>query len=168
MNQFDAALWFYRQRTPEILATAKNEWAGDPYAWAGVIRMTPIEEAVWSHIRDANVVLYPQYPVGRYFVDFGHPVAKVAIECDGRAYHTDKARDAARDAALAEMGWVTYRVPGYACVEERGEDSAEPVLVRQLIDAIGEGFGIRRSGSRSRPLEEGLFDLVDFLVKVNT
>ncbi len=168
MNQFEAALHFYRSHTPRILETPKNEWVGDAYAWSEFIRMTPIEESVWGHIRDANVVMYPQYPVGRFFVDFGNPVAKVAIECDGYAYHLDKEKDAERDMALSDLGWVVYRIPGYRCVEEFDEEAREAPAARQLIDEIGSHYGIRRSsGGEARPVGQSVFDLIDHLMKVN-
>ena len=39
---------------------------------------------------------YPQYPIGKYFVDFADPVKKIVIECDGKKYHQDKEKDKRR------------------------------------------------------------------------
>lgn len=117
----------YRSAQPKILAAQRNEWAIDPYAWdeAG-IRLTPIEQWLWADLRACDSVMYPQYPVGKRFVDFGNPIAKVAIECDGAAFHTDKAKDAARDAELRALGWTTYRIPGYVCRTDSDGQTGAP------------------------------------------
>lgn len=90
----------------------------DPYMvadWA--MLFTPIEAAIWSDIRCYGLPFWPQFPVGRFVVDFADPVRKIALECDGSAYH-DAVKDARRDAALEKMGWTTYRIPGRECFEE--------------------------------------------------
>ena len=97
----------------------------DPYAIADWVSIfTPIEAAAWSDLRSAGLPMWPQLPVGRFFVDFGNPIAKVALECDGAAWHQDKAKDEARDAELRRMGWTVYRASGKVCnVDfERPED----------------------------------------------
>jgi very-short-patch-repair endonuclease len=73
--------------------------------------MTPIERAVWGEIRANGLAFYPQFPVGRRFVDFGDPINQVAIEVDGKNYHTAEG-DAQKDAELAALGWYVYRIPG--------------------------------------------------------
>lgn len=123
MNKWDRIRAFYREHKEEILTAPAHQWGVDPYSWeeeAGV-SMTPIESALWQDMRTIGAVLYPQYPVGRYFVDFGNPVAKVAIECDGAAYHTDKARDAARQRDIEALGWAVYRITGRACLTDYSE-----------------------------------------------
>ena len=88
---------------------------GDPYEvgnWAALF--TPIEAAAWHDIRAAGLPLWPQLPVGRFFVDFGNPVAKIALECDGKEWH-DERKDAKRDQILNEMGWKVFRAPGWQC-----------------------------------------------------
>lgn len=105
----------YDEIIPEILAERRNEWAVDPYHWSGVLTMTPIEDAMWSAIREVNAIFYPQHPIAGFFVDFANPVAKVVIECDGAAYHLDKEKDAERDRVLTDMGWTVYRITGRQC-----------------------------------------------------
>jgi very-short-patch-repair endonuclease len=90
----------------------------DPYVvanWAALF--TPIEAAIWSDIRALSLPFWPQFPVGKYIVDFADPVRRIALECDGAAYH-DPIKDRARDAALEKMGWTTYRIPGRDCFDE--------------------------------------------------
>lgn len=155
----------YAMFEADILAAPANEWAIDPYAWqflAGV-SMSPIEAAMWGEMRVEGVVFYPQYPVGRFFVDFGNPVARVAIECDGRAFHQDWAKDRARQDEIEAAGWRVYRLSGRACLQEslEVEDretgeivddfSASRQLLRHLADTHGlrigrTGKGVRRIG----------------------
>lgn len=142
---------------PHLRAMAKrpDEWAIDPYAWDSRhtgIHLTPIEWAMWSDIRAEDCVMYPQLPVGRFFVDFGNPAAKVAIECDGEAWHTDKKKDAARDAELRSMGWATYRISGAACladdeyVDDPDDERTQftPGIARRFLRVIHGRHPIRR------------------------
>jgi very-short-patch-repair endonuclease len=115
----------YSKALPAILREKSNVWAIDPYAWevAG-IRLSPIESALWHDIRHTASVLYPQLPVGRFFVDFGNPVAQVAIECDGAPFHGPEqaARDQARHDELVGMGWTVYRISGRDCKDTDKQD----------------------------------------------
>lgn len=78
--------------------------------WPNVF--TPIEQLAWDSIRcKPGMVLYPQYPVGKYTIDFAHPLRKIGIELDGKQYH-DKNRDTIRDRELLKMGWTIYRIKG--------------------------------------------------------
>lgn len=113
-SKWDRIRAFYKANDEAILRAGRREWGIDPYAWdseAGIV-LTPIEQALWADIRSLGAVLYPQYPVGRRFVDFGNPCAKVAIECDGAKWHTDAAADKARQSELEAEGWDVYRVGG--------------------------------------------------------
>lgn len=151
MNDWNALREHYARFTPEILAEARNEWAIDAYAWDDgdpkMMHMTPIEAWLWADIRDANAIFYPQYPVGRFFVDFANPKAKVAIECDGAAFHLDKAKDAARDAKLAEMGWRVYRAPGWLCAKEYNHETGAPSAAGHFVRGIVANHGLAREGS---------------------
>jgi very-short-patch-repair endonuclease len=58
----------------------------------------------------------PQYAVklseGSIHLDFAYPHAALGIECDGYAWHMDRAafdRDRARDNELQSMGWIVLR-----------------------------------------------------------
>lgn len=72
---------------------------------------TPIERNAWTDIRALGLPLYPQVPVGRYFLDFADPVLKIGVELDGRAFHSVE-QDEPRDIALWEKGWRIFRIPG--------------------------------------------------------
>lgn len=126
----------YAMRQKRVNAGLCNWMQGDPYAIADWVRIfTPIEYDAWCEIRCAGLPMWPQFPVGKYFVDFGNPVAKVALECDGKAYH-DPVKDAERDRILGEMGWRVFRASGSRCyktrvmlppweLKDRGEDVDE-------------------------------------------
>lgn len=105
---------FYLKYEEEIVNLAlKNNhqyFAGpDMIDWQKVF--TPIEYEAWCSIRYRCMVMYPQYPVLNYFVDFGNPAKKIAIEVDGKAYH-NKEKDAIRDRELLKIGWKVFRIPG--------------------------------------------------------
>lgn len=120
---------FYRHHEMSIHRAGSTEWGIDPYAWeseAG-IRLTPIEDWLWQDIRTLGLVMYPQYPVGSRFVDFGNPGAKVALECDGAAYHRDAHVDAQRQREIEAHGWTVYRFPGWLCRTDT-KDGPPPVV----------------------------------------
>jgi very-short-patch-repair endonuclease len=113
----------YAEITPEIMAGER----GDKYLvdWD----FTPIERDLWQSIRSLGLPFWPQYPVGRFFVDFADPLRRVALECDGKQWH-DKKRDADRDAELLDLGWTVHRFPGWQCFKgEDDEDSAHRRLL---------------------------------------
>lgn len=109
-ERFAALRRIYELERPSIEAGHYHAYLCD---WPRIF--TPIEAAVWAAIRQHGLRLYPQYPVGRFFVDFGDPWRRVAVECDGRAFH-DPVRDAARDKALRALGWHVVRLPGRDCL----------------------------------------------------
>lgn len=154
---------FYKAHEHQILKS-RSEWGVDPYAWeeACGISMTPIESAVWSDIRMEGAVLYPQYPVDRFFVDFGNPAARIAIECDGYAFHMDKAKDAARDKRLRDLGWEVVRFTGSECMKdtEDGQDEdGRPFVrlspVRLALRRLISLHRIRLGDDRASPLNDG-------------
>jgi hypothetical protein len=132
--RFEAIKRHYAQYRRQILAAPSDDWAIDAYAWdepGTGIRLSPIEQALWCDIRQQGLVMYPQYPVAGYFVDFANPVAKVAIECDGAAFHVDAAKDAGRQRHIESKGWMVYRISGADCMKEtevsEDEDGRETV-----------------------------------------
>lgn len=119
----------YENLTPLIFAQAeknKRFWVS-PYSryidWVSMF--SPIEMQTWFALRGfGHCPLYPQYPVGRYFTDFGNPVVRVALECDGKEWHINKNKDKIRDYVFENKGWSTYRISGSDCfkIEERYDD----------------------------------------------
>lgn len=106
----------YEEITPVLMA---NKGRGvSPYSvmdW--FTKFTPIEDDAWQCIRGRGVPLYPQYPVLKYFLDFGNPYFKIGLELDGAQWH-DYRKDKARDEALHREGWKIFRVPGSEAVKQ--------------------------------------------------
>lgn len=134
-KKWDAYRMLYKALLPDIMNRNGNQYGIDPYTIDWITQFTPIENDAWHTIRCLGLPLYPQFPVGRVFVDFGDPVKKIALECDGKAFHDDE-KDYLRDKGLSAMGWVVYRAPGRECVKQ-GLDLGD--LYSQLDDQrIGE------------------------------
>lgn len=151
MHNWQMIKEYYDLMNPKIFSEDRNEWGIDPYAWdTGLITMTPIERWLWSDIRHADAVLYPQYPAHGFFLDFANPVAKVGIECDGRAFHLDKEKDAKRDAILQSHGWKVYRISGSDCMKDFDEEKMESSPSLKFIQDICERHGISRFSQRRR------------------
>lgn len=127
-----SAIWqaireIYRLEQPSIEAGMY-----DPYIVDWPSLFTPIEREMWCSIRVfGGLRFFPQYPVGRFFVDFGDPWTKVAIECDGAQWHNAE-KDAARDKALREIGWITHRIKGRDCFADDEERKSCGALLRSL------------------------------------
>ena len=144
-SKFDAIRDFYKAAEAEIMAEKPNEWSMHPYEWEKCgIHLTPIESWLWHDIRAVDLVLYPQYPVLGFFVDFANPKAKVVIECDGQAFHQDKAKDAARDKKLRDAGWHVYRITGKDCRDGVDSDTPSQSAARQFIERIASMHNIQR------------------------
>jgi very-short-patch-repair endonuclease len=116
MHQFEDIRKHYEEKTPRIMQSG-DRWIS-PHShyvdWNKIF--SPIEWDTWMALRSyARIPLYPQYPVGRFFADFGNPYYKIALECDGKAYHQDKEKDARRDDFFINEGWSVYRCPGSHC-----------------------------------------------------
>lgn len=152
-DQFDgmrALRGLYSLYMPEIMQS-RCEWGIPAYAWSPYVSFSPIEEIMWEEIRGANMVMYPQFPVGRYFVDFGNPVAKIAIECDGAAFHRDSGHDRQRQQEIEARGWRVYRIsgaqlcqPDVTDFDDDGQEFTEPGPARALAQRIGAEHRICR------------------------
>lgn len=100
----------------------------DPYFIDWTMEFSPIEDIAWAHIRELGLRFWPQYPIDRFFVDFADPVQRIALECDGKAYH-DAAKDAKRDDILRSLGWRVIRMTGRSLVlDDKHPDSARHVF----------------------------------------
>lgn len=143
-NRLAAIRQFYALAHSDIVKAGASEWGIDPYEVDWLQVFTPIENALWYDIRMAGAVMYPQYPVLNYFVDFGSPVAKVAIECDGAAFHQDVEKDAARQRAIESAGWTVYRITGRDCKTDFDEQKRTAGAARRLIDEVISDHRISR------------------------
>lgn len=107
----------------------------DPHMIADWRRLlTPIELIAWDEIRSEGFPFWPQFPVSKYMVDFADPICKIALECDGSAYH-DAERDANRDRELGSLGWKTLRIQGRDCYADSlvfADEFFTPVSLEEL------------------------------------
>lgn len=85
-------------------------------------------------------------PIAR--VDLAHPAARLAIEVDGRAFHSSHAdfeRDRERQGQLAELGWLTIRFTWSML-------TADPARVAERVRSViaSRTSVLRTSGCRVR------------------
>lgn len=122
-------------RKAYAIAQVERQEDYDPYTVE--THMTMIERGVWSDIRCFGLPFYPQYPVGRFVADFADPKKRIAIECDGAAYH-NPVRDAARDREMEALGWSVIRIEGWRCnLPEEDERGATPIIRNLAIERYG-------------------------------
>lgn len=108
--RLDAIRRLYDAMTPE-------EWLShDPYADGLQNTLTPIEDQLWTDIRCCgHMPMLMQVPAGPYVMDFADPRERIAIEADGKGYHSTE-RDRRRDQWLWENeGYRVFRVTGAEC-----------------------------------------------------
>lgn len=104
----------------------KEKWNGrerqDPYKFGDWFEwLTPVERNVWSDIRYLGLPMYPQFPVGKYYLDFADPFRKIAIEVDGKIHLEKevKAKDDLKDKYLESKGWTVIRIQGWKTFRHR-------------------------------------------------
>lgn len=78
----------------------------------------------------------PQYNEGKYYIDFAYLDHKLAIECDGVAWHKDKEKERTRDAFLESKGWTVLHFEE-ADIRENAIGCAE-VVKRVLANHEGQ------------------------------
>lgn len=149
MNKWEIYKSFYADAAEQIEATPSTEFAFQPVGWEDFFQMTPIERWMWEELRNSRMVMYPQYPAFGFFLDFANPKAKVAIECDGAAFHTDWQKDRARDNILGEDGWTVYRFTGRQCAQEPDYETGEPSEMQELLAEIRQQFPVQRIAKQS-------------------
>lgn len=140
---------FYRMASPQIHIAGPAEWGIDPYEVDWISVFTPIELALWHDIRAADLVMYPQYPIDGYFVDFANPAAKVCIECDGSQWHKNTEADAVRQRAIEAKGWAMYRITGRDCKTDSDPETGGRSAAREFIDRIAGAHPVSRRGAHA-------------------
>ena len=104
----------YMENISRILEVSEkdiNKWA-QSYSVDWGSFFSPIESDAWNSIRcQGHIVLYPQFPLFNYFIDFANPYLKIGVELDGKDYH-DANKDKNRDKQLYEYGWRIFRIKG--------------------------------------------------------
>lgn len=144
---------YYTLLNDRIIDAAKKSKWFHPYFIDFTKYFTPIECEAWNAIRSSRIVLYPQYPVLNYFLDFGNPYLKIGLEMDGKDFH-DHVKDKIRDNNLLKEGWKIFRVTGSEAVRtvpevQDNKDNYEVIMRRNMrlhytiegvIDALYQVF----------------------------
>lgn len=93
---------------------------------------SPFEEAVYADLVRLGYKVTAQVPVGKYRIDLvaEDDDSRVAIECDGDAYHQDASADLSRQIVLERCGWKFIRVRGSEYY--RQPENAINRIVREL------------------------------------
>ncbi len=109
----------------------------------GAFCQSPFGQMFWQQLRRLAADWVAQYPVEPYFLDFGLPSCKLAIELDGHEFHKTKEQrthDARKDRFLSKRGWTVLRFTGTEvfrdikrCVEE------VQALMKQMKESHGSG-----------------------------
>lgn len=115
---------FYRQIYMENLTDIMEASKKDVRKWDNTYYLnwrnhfSPIEKIAWDCIREmSNIVLYPQFPVFNFFIDFANPFLKIGLELDGKNYHNVE-KDSERDLKLQRFGWKIFRISGKEAHQE--------------------------------------------------
>ncbi len=76
---------------------------------------SPIEDIVLREFHLLGFYPIPQFKIGMYRIDLAFPDRLLAIECDGKKWHSSKEqkeRDEKRDNYLRKQGWKVIRISG--------------------------------------------------------
>jgi len=86
--------------------------------------------------------MYPEYPIGRYFVDFADILKRIAVEVDSFAYHRDYEKDIKRQYVIEKMGWKLFRIKSPMTFLDRDDfvDEDGNVDTENYVKKSAEGF----------------------------
>lgn len=76
---------------------------------------SPIERRLYDALTFRGYDVSTQVPCGKYRIDLAIKIAHIAIECDGKAYHSSpgqKAHDYRKNRYLRKNGWKVLRFSG--------------------------------------------------------
>jgi very-short-patch-repair endonuclease len=106
---------FYAKHTERIMESTRG-YRIDKYRIPHLDSRTPIEKMAFNACITEGFAMYPEYPVGRFFLDLGNPRLKIGLELDGLEFHQDWVKDSKRDVELWERhGWKVFRASGARC-----------------------------------------------------
>lgn len=95
---------------------------------------SPIEVRLYNGLLQHGLYAIPQYRQGKYRIDLAFPNSMLAIECDGKAYHStpeQKAHDRKKDRYLRSKGWTVLRFTGSRIYRDL------PNVVNKIKDSLG-------------------------------
>ena len=96
--------------------------------------MSPIEVKLYEALRQDGLSPIPQFRIEGYIVDFAFPDVRLAIEADGREYHSGNRRDRdhKRDWILGRQGWTVKRFYGTTIHQRAGNCS---FVIKREVEA---------------------------------
>lgn len=116
------------------------------------------ERSLWSSIQMRPMAMYPEFPVVRWFVDFGNPCLKIALEADSKTHH-ERSRDTTRDEILLEFGWKTFRV---SHEENFPDDVHEPSNILTMMTEGNESDALDAMERWMMHTSDGVVEAVNF------
>lgn len=102
-----------RRRYEELLPVIIDKYPITiPYEIADwFLILTKAERMFWDCIRSLAAPFYPEFPVGKYYVDFADPFRKIAIEVHSNKYHLGREeKDFIRQSNIEDLGWSVYHL----------------------------------------------------------
>jgi very-short-patch-repair endonuclease len=99
------AFMFHRKPEPVVNMAAAERYKCE----------SPIERRLYDALVFRGYAVSTQVKCGKYRIDLALVGPQIAIECDGKAYHSStdqKAHDRRKDAYLKEHGWQVMRFSG--------------------------------------------------------
>jgi very-short-patch-repair endonuclease len=94
---------------------------------------SPIERQLYDALVFRGYAVTTQVPCGKYRIDIALTEPSIAIECDGKPWHSTpkaKARDRRKDKYLKENGWRVLRFSG------RQINRDMPQVIKRIEDAV--------------------------------
>ena len=103
---------------------------------ARVMRFSPTrsEEWLWRRLSGCKTgwSFRRQLVIGEFIVDFACTKVRLVVEVDGGSHEGRQRRDAARDRALASLGWRVLRVSEHEVFSELD------AMVARIVQAAGQ------------------------------
>lgn len=114
LHKLKALRRYYDSNMDSIMKTfykSKYSWDSSyPTDWRKVL--SEIELIIWDTLRTkGRIVLYPQFPVDYYFVDFANPGLKIGLEIKKNATN-DPEKKQKRLEKIKNAGYTIYEVSG--------------------------------------------------------
>lgn len=102
-----------------------------------IIQFTSIEKKMYKGLMQSKIPYrkFAQFEAGPYKLDFAFPDLKIAVECDGEAFHSSPSqleRDQERDSKLAQAGWTVLRF------KDKEIDDRFGAVINKIVDTINK------------------------------
>jgi len=136
--------------------TNKMKAMDEEQAQPSNIRLTSLEQIMYKMLTNMRYsmklpfAMGLQWPLGPYRADFAIPQLRLAIECDGEAWHSNpdkKAKDQMRDAELSKYGWTTVRF-GEASLKEQ-QDAVQKTIAALIFKLWKKALEMQEKGQKT-------------------